>query len=250
MKYLVSILLIIIVIFFAFLNLKYNTELFDNSGNLDLYVITLGKEERIANINNQQKKIGKKINIYNGVIGLKLDMNDLIKKDILSEDHNLSKNINHAKREAGCYLSHLNIYKKIKKDNKKGYTIIFEDDFLVDSDNFLDEIKKAIDTLNTKNIDFDFLFLGNTLNNYGKNIINNLYYVNPRERLWGLYGYLINNKNIDKIIDKTNKIDRPIDVIIEYLSYNNIFNTIIMYPNIINHQSNYKSTVDNTEDIL
>jgi len=250
MKYLVSILLIIIVIFFAFLNMKFNTELFDNSYNLDLYVITLGKEERIANIKNQEIKIGKKINIYNGVIGLNLDMNNLIKKNILSENHNLSKNANHAKREAGCYLSHLNIYKKIKKENKKGYTIIFEDDFLIDSENLLDDVKKAINTLNTNNIDFDFLFLGNTLNNYGKNIINNLYYVNPRKRLWGLYGYVINNKNIDKIIDKTKKIDRPIDVIIEYLSNNNIFNTIIMYPNIIKHQSNYKSTVDNTEDVL
>jgi GR25 family glycosyltransferase involved in LPS biosynthesis len=253
MRYLISILLIIIVIFFAFLKPKYNIELFDSSDNsdiLDLYVITLGKEERIANVKKQETKIGKKINIYNGVIGLKLDMNDLIKKGILSENHNLSKNINHAKRETGCYLSHLNIYKKIKKDNKKGYTIIFEDDFLVDSENLLGEVKKAIDTLNTKNIDFDFLFLGNTKNNYGENIIDNLYQVNPRKRLWGLYGYLINNKNIDKIIDKTNKIDRPIDVIIEYLSYNNDFNTIIMYPNIIKHQSNYKSTVDNTEDVL
>lgn len=250
MRYLISILLIIIVIFFAFLKSKYNTELFDSSEILDLYVITLGKEERVANIKNQETKIGKKINIYNGVIGLELDMNDLIKKGILSENHNLSKNINHAKRETGCYLSHLNIYKKIKKDNKKGYTIIFEDDFLVDSENLLDEVKKAIDTLNTKNIDFDFLFLGNTLNNYGENIIDNLYQVNPKKRLWGLYGYLINNKNIDKIIDKTNKIDRPIDVIIEYLSYNDVFNTIIMYPNIIKHQSNYKSTVDNTEDVL
>ena len=99
----------------------------------------------------------------------------------------------------------------------------------------MEEVKKAIDTL-----DFDFLFLGNTKNNYGENIIDNLYQVNSKKRLCGLYGYLINNKNIDKIIDKTKKIDRPIDVIIEYLSYNNVFNTIIMYPNIIKHQSNYK----------
>jgi GR25 family glycosyltransferase involved in LPS biosynthesis len=250
MKYLKSILIIFIFIIFIFLIPRYNIELFNNKNNIDLYVITLGKEERIENINNQQKKIGKKINIYNGVIGLKLDLNDLIKKDILSANHDLSKNTNHAKREAGCYLSHFNIYKKIKKDNKKGYTIIFEDDFLIDSENLINEVKKAIDKLNNKNIDFDFLFLGNTKNNYGENIIDNLYHVNPKKRLWGLYGYLINNKNIDKIIDKTNKIDRPIDVIIEYLSNNNVFNTIIMYPNIIKHQSNYKSTVDNTEDIL
>jgi excinuclease ABC subunit C len=40
---------------------KYNIELFDNYDILDLYVITLGKEERIANIKNQETKIGKKI---------------------------------------------------------------------------------------------------------------------------------------------------------------------------------------------
>ena len=74
MRYLISILLIIIVIFFAFLKPKY-----ESTDILDLYVITLGKEERIANIINQETKIGKKINIYNGVIGLKLDMNDFQK---------------------------------------------------------------------------------------------------------------------------------------------------------------------------
>ena len=71
MRYLISILLIIIVIFFSFLKPKY-----ESTDILDLYVITLGKEERIANIKSQEIKIGKKINIYNGVIGLKLDMND------------------------------------------------------------------------------------------------------------------------------------------------------------------------------
>ena len=81
MRYLISILLIIIVIFFALLQSKY-----DSSDILDLYVITLGKEERIANIKNQEIKIGKKINIYNGVIGLNLDMNDL-KEDNLNSPY-------------------------------------------------------------------------------------------------------------------------------------------------------------------
>jgi hypothetical protein len=60
MRYLISILLIIIVIFFAFLKPKYDIDLFDNYDILDLYVITLGKEERISNIKNQETKIGKK----------------------------------------------------------------------------------------------------------------------------------------------------------------------------------------------
>ena len=55
MKYLKFIFIIFIFIFFMYLIPIYNIDLFDNN-NIDLYVITLGKEERIANIKNQQKK--------------------------------------------------------------------------------------------------------------------------------------------------------------------------------------------------
>ena len=250
MNYLIPLLLIIIIITFGFLLPTFINEKFEDSDILDMYVITLGKEERLQNIKNQEDKINKKINIFNGINGLKLNLDDLIKKNILSDNHNLSKNENHAKREIGCYLSHLSIYKKIKKANKDGYTIIFEDDFLINSDNLLEEVKKSIQTLNDKNINFDFLFLGNTTNNYGENITDNLYKLDNNNNLYGLYGYLVNNKNIDKIIEKTSKIDRPIDNMIQDLSYENIFNTIIIKPHLINHEYSFKSTVKNTENIL
>ena len=250
MNYLIPLLLIIIIITFGFLLPTFINEKFEDSDILDMYVITLGKEERVQNIKNQEDKINKKINIFNGINGLKLNLDDLIKKNILSDNHNLSKNENHAKREIGCYLSHLSIYKKIKKANKDGYTIIFEDDFLINSDNLLEEVKKSIQTLNDKNINFDFLFLGNTTNNYGENITDNLYKLDNNNNLYGLYGYLVNNKNIDKIIEKTSKIDRPIDNMIQDLSYENIFNTIIIKPHLINHEYSFKSTVKNTENIL
>ena len=250
MNYLIPLLLIIIIITFGFLLPTFINEKFEDSDILDMYVITLGKEERLQNIKNQEDKINKKINIFNGINGLKLNLDDLIKKNILSDNHNLSKNENHAKREIGCYLSHLSIYKKIKKANKDGYTIIFEDDFLINSDNLLEEVKKSIQKLNDKNINFDFLFLGNTTNNYGENITDNLYKLDNNNNLYGLYGYLVNNKNIDKIIEKTSKIDRPIDNMIQDLSYENIFNTIIIKPHLINHEYSFKSTVKNTENIL
>jgi len=250
MNYLIPLLLIIVIITFGFLLPTFTNEKFEDSHILDMYVITLGKEERLQNIKNQEDKINKKINIFNGINGLKLNLDDLIKKNILSDYHNLSKNENHAKREIGCYLSHLSIYKKIKKANKDGYTIIFEDDFLINSDNLLEEVKKSIQILNDKNINFDFLFLGNTTNNYGENITDNLYKLDNNNNLYGLYGYLVNNKNIDKIIEKTSKIDRPIDNMIQDLSYENIFNTIIIKPHLINHEYSFKSTVRNTENIL
>jgi len=243
MNYLIPLLLIIIIITFGFLKPIFINEKFEDSDILDMYVITLGKEERLQNIKNQEDKINNKIEIFNGVNGLELDINDLKEKNILANYNKLSENYNHKMGEIGCYLSHLNIYKKIKENNKKGYTIIFEDDFLINSSNFIDDVKKAIKTLNNNNIEFDFLFLGNLNDNHGTNISDNLYNIDNNTNLYGTHGYVINNKNIDKIIDKINKIESPIDNTIQDLSYNKVFNTIVIYPNLINQQNQLKSTI-------
>jgi GR25 family glycosyltransferase involved in LPS biosynthesis len=60
-------------------------------------------------------------------------------------------------------MSHLNLLKQISLDNKSGYTIIFEDDFLIDSLNFLNDVNKILSKVD----DFDLLFLGNVANNKG-----------------------------------------------------------------------------------
>jgi GR25 family glycosyltransferase involved in LPS biosynthesis len=243
MNYLIPLLLIIIIILFGFLRINYKDENFENSDIFDMYVITLGKQERLQNIKNQEKKINNKIEIFDAVNGLKLDINYLKNNNILVNENTLSENYNHKMGEIGCYLSHLNIYKKIKEDNKKGYTIIFEDDFLINSSNFIDDVKKAIDVLNSKNIEFDFLFLGNLNDNHGENISDNLYYIDNNNNLYGTHGYIINNKNIDKIINNLNKIIKQIDNSIQDLSYNKVFNTIIIYPNLVNQESQLKSTI-------
>ena len=130
-KYIILILFIIISIF-VFINpiiIRPQFEKFKNSNDIisDMYVITLGKKERIKNIKEQEVKINNRITRFNAVNGLKLDINELIKNDILDKNHILYKIINSAKKEIGCYLSHLNIYKKIAESNKK-YGLIFEDD--------------------------------------------------------------------------------------------------------------------------
>jgi GR25 family glycosyltransferase involved in LPS biosynthesis len=243
MNYLISLLLIIIVIIFGFLKINYKNENFEDSNIIDMYVITLGKQERMENIKKQEQKINNKIEIFNAVNGKNLDIDNLKNNNILENENKLSENYNHKMGEIGCYLSHLNIYKKIKENNKKGYTIIFEDDFLINSDNLINEVKKAIDVLNSKNIDFDFLFLGNLNDNHGENIADNLYYIDKNVNLYGTHGYIINNKNIDKIIDNLNKIVKPIDNSIQDLSYDSVFNTIVIYPNLVNQEGQLKSTI-------
>lgn len=255
-KYIILILFIIISIF-VFINpiiIRPQFEKIENSNDIisDIYVITLGKKERIDNIKKQEAKINDRITRFNAVNGLKLNINNLIKQNVLDKNYKLSgpKNGNHTKREIGCYLSHLNIYKKIKKDNKNGYTLIFEDDFLINSPDLKDDIRKSIDKLNNKNIDFDYLYLGSNKINYGEHIIDNLYYVNPKQHLFGTHAYVINNKKIDKIIDNIKLIRRPIDVAIHDLSNNHIFTIIIMYPYTVIQNSSFKSTVANKSDVI
>jgi GR25 family glycosyltransferase involved in LPS biosynthesis len=245
MNYVISILLIIIVIIYIFFYPKLTVELFNNTDTLDLYVITLGKEERITNIEKQQRKINNKIKIFNAVNGKKLDYNKLIASNIISDDKKLSKKYDQKMGQIGCYLSHLNIYKKIKNDNKSGFTVIFEDDFLINTPDLKNEIKKSINTLKNKNIDFDFIFLGNLRNNHGKNIKDNLYYLDKNTNLYGTHGYLINNNKIDKIINNLSRIYTTIDDSIQDLSYEDIFNTIVVYPNLIDQERLlFKSTIE------
>ena len=243
MNYIISLLLIFIIIIFTFFKPIIINELFENNNILYFYVITLGKKERIENIEKQQLKINNKIEIFNGVLGKQLNFDELKASNIIIDDSKLSKKYDEKMSQIGCYLSHLNIYLKIKNENKNGYTVIFEDDFLITTPNLINEINKSIDTLKNKNIDFDFIFLGNLRNNHGLNIQDNLYYLDKNINLFGTHGYIVNNKNIEKIINNLNKIYTTIDDSIQDLSYKNILNTFVIYPNLVEQEELFKSTI-------
>jgi GR25 family glycosyltransferase involved in LPS biosynthesis len=218
------IVLLIIVILFLFL--KTNKEGFDN--NFDIYVITLKSEDRMINIKSQQEKINIPIQIFDAVNGNNLILNNI---DNLKSD-GFNPNEKQKKREIGCYLSHYNIYKICKKT---GYTIVFEDDFSIDVDNLIDKINKSIEKLN-ENINFDIMYIGNHIWNekHGSFIVDDLYKVGNHEGLGGTHAYVINNKNIDKIIQETSLIDRQIDVKIQHLANEGKLNVIKTYPYYVN----------------
>ena len=59
------------------------------------------------------------------------------------------------------------------------------------------------------------------------------YFFNKENHLYGTYGYLINNRKINDIIEKVKFIDRPIDNKIQDLSIENKFITLIIDPVIV-----------------
>uniref|UniRef100_A0A6C0D3Z9 Glycosyl transferase family 25 domain-containing protein n=1 Tax=viral metagenome TaxID=1070528 RepID=A0A6C0D3Z9_9ZZZZ len=214
--------IILLTVIISFVILKSNhIENFDN--NFDIYVITLKSKDRLNNIKIQQKKIDIPIKIFDAVNGNDLSLNQF------NIGNGLNENETQKKREVGCYLSHYNIYKICKKT---GYTIVFEDDFLIDVDNLIDKINQSIEKLNNAKIDFDIMFLGNHHwdKNYGTLIVDNLYKVGNGEGLGGTHGYVINNKNVDKIIKETEYIDKTIDMKIQFLADQKKLNIICTYP--------------------
>lgn len=246
------IILLVIIIIYLFLNKKIVTndnfiannnsiKNINNQYNIDMYVISLRQNERLKNIKIQENKINRKIKIFDAIKGDLLDVNNLIKNNILEET--FSKGPFYRKREVACYLSHFNIYNKIKVNNYDGYTIIFEDDFIIMIDNFMEKINKIINNIMLKNINFDILFLGNLNNNYGTPIEDIIYTVNTENEFTGCHGYLINNKNIDKIIENTKYIDRPIDTKLFDLLKMNKLNILVLYPIIVDQGGSCYSSI-------
>ena len=139
-------------------------------------------------------------------------------------------------------MSHEKIYNSIKNnENKKKYSIIFEDDFNIISENIVEKLNSIIE--NISDIEFDILFLGNTFDNKGTEIKDCIYSIDKNKYTIGNFAYLINNKNINKILDLVKPIDSPIDNKIDTLIKNNKLNCIVVYPNIFNYMAEITSQI-------
>ena len=209
-------------------------ETLEERSTINIFVITMKHEKRLQNIQEQQTKIEKPIILFDAVKGDYLDTDRLVQEKQIDPDFNLS-NDKLRKREIGCYMSHLNIYKKIKKDKLPGYTIVFEDDFVV-KERFLEEIQKIIMSLN--HTDFDIIYLGQNRplengGNKGNTIIDNIYEMDSNHFCWGTHGLLIKNKNIDKILNKLNYIGTQIDNKFTELGKSKELTVLVIHPYLV-----------------
>ena len=229
--YIILFLLLFLIIIIFISVFYFHLENYINENNLDIYVISLKTPDRLENIKKQSEKIHKNINIFDATRGDKLDIDDLIKKGIVSDIYKDSDIVK--KREIGCYMSHIMLYNKIKELEHPGYTLILEDDFVVKSDNLMDEINIIIDKLKNMNKDFDMLYLGNFRSVYGEHIIDNVYYNDKTQQLLCTHAYIVNNNSINKVINLTNKINKPIDHVLDELSKTNQLTIMVLYPTII-----------------
>uniref|UniRef100_A0A6C0LE36 Uncharacterized protein n=1 Tax=viral metagenome TaxID=1070528 RepID=A0A6C0LE36_9ZZZZ len=150
---------------------------------IKIYVITLKNKEDYIKTENY-KNLAK---VTNKII---------LSKGVLLNKEQSDKYLLYAKSAIGISLAHINVWKKIRKNNvskieaseskgeapKSDFSIILEDDTLLNIDNskFNNQINKIIN-----NYDFDIYKIHSDFNN----------------GFTSMAAYIINNKSIDKIIN-------------------------------------------------
>lgn len=217
---------------------RNSVESFDLVPAMDFYVITMGKSDRETNIQLQIKQQMERmranpderdhfhftIHKIDAVIGQDLDMDSLVEQGRVFPDiydnpvhegngrfagNSFNEKWPNRKNEVGCYLSHYATYETIRdQGDPQGYSVIFEDDFVLDPD-FMRILDETMVKLVETGADFDMLFLGIT-GDKGKHLVDNVYETTGIS--FCAHGYVVNNRHIDRILDQMNYIDNIVDV--------------------------------------
>ncbi len=240
----------------------------------------IGKEDRMNNIRKQEGIAGIQMNIFDAVVGSGLDLeklqNDgLVKRPWDTFRYNNASN-EEAKRkvlngEIGCYMSHLELVKKIRDSDYEGWTVIFEDDLSLNGD-FKKELQKIIGYLqkdttrladqrsvassresSTRLADqrsvassrdmsteggspssdqIDIVFIGSLGQ---ENCDNGRFKENLcyATNFWGTQGYMINKKSAAKIYEHIKYIDQEIDQKYRGLVLEKKINGLIVIPTMV-----------------
>lgn len=217
-------------------------ESFENSDEIgnqilnNIYCINLERsKDRWNNITNIANKEGLKLIRFEAVDGKKLNPMEI--KNKCSDDYYKSIMNSNNFGNIGCYLSHLNLWKQLKL-NKIDYALIIEDDIIF-KDNFKKKLKKNLEEIPEN---WDIIFLGLT-RPCGSNLNKNIYKISDgkcNKDNGGLFAYIVNVKNIDKIIKIA---DTPINKMIDHKIRDNYttLDTYFIYPHLVKHNYNIES---------
>ncbi len=237
--YLLSFVILIYIVYYFYKNYILLSEFFNNFETKFEVVHIFGKEDRLKNIKNQENKAQIKIDLFEAVNGSKVDIPKLQEEGFIKKPWNTNRyNSAQTKEckekvingEIGCYMSHMNLLKKIANSEYDGWTIIFEDDLIL-NETFKDELNKILKNVEHNN-EIDIVYLG-SLNQEScdKGIYKeNLCYIdNP----WGTHAYMVNKRSSQKIYDLIQYIDREIDIKYKDLILEKKINGLIVVPTLV-----------------
>lgn len=214
-----------------------------NNINLkDIYIINLEKDSRrlsrfrqflkYYNISLQKRNWNR----FNAIDGYDLKLiHDTCK---LMTDKNIIPIWKKHKGSIGCYLSHLKLWIKLKEE-KQNYSLIMEDDayFIKNGLNNLEIVLNQ-----SLKYNWDILYIGNNIISGKK--IHPLFvrpdYINRRGYNSGFFGYIINHKSIDKLLQIFSRFDSPFIDVQARMSFRD-FNALFVKGNLIKHYDSKSS---------
>jgi len=220
---------------------------------IDYYVITMKKPERMKNIEKQSEKLKTQgtpvqIQIVDAVVGVDLNLDEMIEQKKLSpefKEHTGYHDILQIKKSVGCYMSHLKIYDMIQEKGNSGYSVIFEDDFDIDSEHFLQDIHDSLNYLKEHNLNFDILYLGTHSGNHENLLSGKTYEIDKNSNLNGTHAMLINHKNIHRIINHLKFMEQTIDWQFTKLCHEDKLKAYVIFPTLVNPDIKLPSTIQN-----
>ena len=244
MKYQTIIYLFIAVVVVYFIYNK--TGIFEGFTNddFDVYVINMvSNKERLESFKHQYEKSDlawKNYIVYPAVVGKDLDIVKYVTPEAYSQlmQTDATKIRKHhydiTRGAVGCYLSHLDIYKKIAASDKK-YGLIFEDDVMIATDFY----KRMLYGINTVPDDWEVYLLG--LICLKCDVKNDYINVN---RFWGTHGYLVKKDAAQKLVANFDKlISKQIDAEISLLIKQNKIKVYSINPIIVTQHTSFISDI-------
>jgi glycosyl transferase family 25 len=197
------------------------------------YVINLKKStDRWSRMMPQAENAGIELTRFNAVNGKEIKLFEKSNKYLDGLPMDLVKQPG----SVGCAMSHITLWGKFR-DSEDENIVIFEDDIIIPP-NFKELLDRYVKQLP---IDWDMCFLGNT-KLYGIKISDNIVkMVGNNGYNYGLFGYIINKKSVNKLLNIMTPMSTMID---NQLTINNInkLNCYILYPYIITHDDHLLST--------
>jgi GR25 family glycosyltransferase involved in LPS biosynthesis len=141
----------------------------------------------------------------------------------------------------GCYLSHIELWKKLLNSDQSHF-LIFEDDTKLTSD-FLQTANHVLQRIPE---DFDFLFLGSIVSPTSEvlsdsNVIKNKFV--SLISVYGAHAYIISKKAVEKLLSLSFPIDKQLDSFIS--DYNTLLKMYTVIPNIA-YQSGFTTDIQNS----
>lgn len=149
--------------------------------NINYYAFTRMNKKSASNVNKQKSNVGSRLNIVRYTSPTPNSRSDYLQQLMLLQ----------------------RIVKKMDNDNAKFLSVFFEDGFVINEPELNRKLERIVNDLGEK--EYDFLLLGGNPNMQGEMVKDGVYKINNENPFTNVYGYVISNMNLDKMMSKIKK---------------------------------------------